>query len=73
MLRDKKYKIELLLLLGVLLSIPVFSQPPPPPPPPPCWPPPCNVPINSGILIITAIGLIYGAYTILKTQKRNPC
>jgi len=51
----------------------VFSQPPPPggPGPAPCWPPPCSVPINSGIMLLLAIGIIYGGKKLIDNTKKT--
>ena len=62
-----------LLICTVLCAIPASSQPPPPPPNPCCWPPPCicAVPVNSGAVILIAIGLLYGIYSLYKLKKKN--
>ncbi|MEO6883816.1 MAG: hypothetical protein ABI199_07305 [Bacteroidia bacterium] len=51
----------------------VFSQPPPPGGPgnPPCWPPPCSVPLNGGIVLLIALGVIYGGKKIYDNSKKT--
>ncbi len=63
----------LLIAAGVLIAVPSFSQPGPPTGPsgPPCWPPPCSVPINGGIIILLASGLFLGLYMLYKMRKKT--
>jgi hypothetical protein len=62
-----------LILIQVLLAcaLSVQSQPPPPPPGPGCWPPPCSVPINSGIVLLMIAGFLYGTFVLYKIQKKK--
>jgi len=57
--------LSFLFALGI--SSDVFSQGSPPPPP--CWPPPCSVPVNSGIIVLVIAGFVYGIYILYK--KKN--
>jgi len=68
----KKYTTAAVLTLcGVFAISPVFGQPPPPPPPPPCWPPPCTIPINSGIIFLIAAGVVLSVYLLYKKDLRR--
>jgi len=68
----KRYIVAIILTIcGVFAISPVFSQPPPPPPPPPCWPPPCTIPINSGIILLIAAGVLFGAYILYKKEFKR--
>lgn len=69
-MKSKRYIPALIIILVMYIS-PVFSQPPPPPPPPPCWPPPCNIPINGGIMFVLLLGVAYGTFILYKTKKRK--
>lgn len=53
-------------LLGVALA--AFSQGGPPPPPPPLPPPGSGVPIDGGIFLLLAAGLIYGSKKLYKGE-----
>ncbi|HXP48974.1 MAG TPA: hypothetical protein VN922_03420 [Bacteroidia bacterium] len=72
---NKKLLRRILFGIALLCTSVAFSQPPPPPPPPSpcCWPTPCTctMPINSGVVILIAIGLFYGIYTITKSKKKT--
>ncbi len=61
----KKNKPTIATILFVLISFAGAAQGPPPPQPPP----PVGLPIDSGILILLFIGLLYGAYRILKLKR----
>ncbi|NNM95453.1 MAG: hypothetical protein HKL88_08330 [Bacteroidia bacterium] len=61
---------RILVFLGILLTVPCFSQPGGPGGPP-CWPPPCAVPINGGIVFLLAAGAVYGFYMLYRMRKRN--
>jgi hypothetical protein len=69
-MKNKKISIAVLLCLLIISTIPAYSQLPPPPPPP-CTVPPCNVPINSGILFLLGAGLALGISMLYKTQKNK--
>lgn len=62
--------VALLFILGLFLSVPGFAQPTGPTGPS-CWPPPCTVPINSGILLLLGAGMAYGFYMLYKMRKRR--
>jgi hypothetical protein len=72
---NKKFSRKILLGIAILCTSVAFSQPPPPPPPPSpcCWPTPCtcNIPLNSGVVILIAAGLFYGIYSITKSKKKT--
>ncbi len=51
-------------LLG--LTFAAFSQGGPPPPPPPPPPPGSGVPIDGGVFLLLAAGLIYGSKKLYK-------
>ncbi|HVA98034.1 MAG TPA: hypothetical protein VNG53_03990 [Bacteroidia bacterium] len=73
-MKTKFRNIVLILLFSVSPFVvnSVFSQPPPPGPgPAPCWPPPCSVPINSGIILLLAVGMIYGGKKIIDNTKKT--
>ena len=67
-------KIKFYILGFVLLSaVNVCFAPPPPPPPsggPGCWPPPC-VPIDGGISLLVAAGVLYGGKKIYSIKKHK--
>jgi len=63
---DMKEKITTIAtLLFSLISFIGVSQGPPPPQPPP----PVGLPIDSGLVILLTIGLLYGAFRILKLKR----
>jgi hypothetical protein len=66
---NKNVLRKILFFCAVLATAPIFSQPPPPPPPP-CWPPPCSVPLNNGIVFLIVVGVLYGAYTLYTSKKK---
>lgn len=60
-------------LLGffiIVASASCFASPPPPPGPsgPICWPPPC-IPIDGGISLLIAAGVIYGGSKLYSKKK----
>lgn len=38
--------------------------------PPPCWPPPCNIPVDSGISILIAAGVALGGKKLFDLRKK---
>ena len=52
-------KINYLMILLLLVSIPLFAQGPPPPPPPQP-----GLPITGGLPYLFAVGIIYGIYNL---------
>ncbi len=61
----KENKTTLTTVLFSLISFIGIAQGPPPPQPPP----PVGLPIDSGLVILLTIGLLYGAYRILKLKR----
>jgi hypothetical protein len=62
---------KVILIFILFLSFHFITNAAPPPPPgggPSCWPPPC-VPIDSGIGLLVAAGVAYGAKKILSSKK----
>lgn len=66
-----------LIFCTIICALPVFSQPPPPPPgggpgTPCCWPPPCvcGMPLNSGIIILIALGIGLGLFALNKDKRK---
>ena len=52
-------------VLFVLVTFKSFAQEPPPPGPPP----PVGLPIDSGLIILMVVAVIYGVYIVLKLNK----
>jgi hypothetical protein len=69
-MRNQKISKLLLLCLLIISTFNAYSQLPPPPPPP-CITPPCNVPVNSGIILLIAAGLVLGIFMLYRTQKKK--
>ncbi len=61
----KKKKTTITTALFSVISIMCAAQGPPPPLPPP----PVGLPIDNGLIILLALGLLYGAYRILKLKR----
>ncbi len=65
-----KLTTKLLGFFILVASASCFAGPPPPPGPggPLCWPPPC-IPIDGGISLLIAAGVIYGGSKLY--SKKN--
>jgi hypothetical protein len=64
--------ILVLFFISSFASI-TIAQPAPPPPPtdePGCWPPPC-IPIDGGISLLVAAGVIYGGKKLYFNRKER--
>lgn len=66
-----------LLLFIFVFGIVTLSRALPPPPPPPdggdepgCWPPPC-IPVDGGISLLIAAGVVYGGRKLYSKQKEK--
>lgn len=72
----KKYIYITILLISVSLVNNAFAGGGPPPKPPgngggpPCWPPPC-VPIDGGLSLLLAAGVLYGGKKVYDISKNN--
>ncbi len=61
-----------LTLLSILLSIFCYGAPPAGGPPPPTPPPPPGLPIDSSIVFLVLLALVYAGYKLkLKTYKKT--
>lgn len=56
-----KYLQFIAVLAMLVISVVAFAQVGPPPAPPPPPPPPPGTPIDGGVVLLIAAGLIYGA------------
>ena len=67
-----KSKIQIIVRFTLSTYISCFSAPPPPPPTggAACWPPPC-IPIDGGISILIAAGVLYGGSKLYSKQKNK--
>lgn len=69
MIQTKK---KLASILFVLISFACTAQGGPPTlPPPGPPPPPPGLPIDSGVLLILVLGILYGAIQLVKKRKYN--
>ena len=70
-----KTRFFLLFIFTVVTITHSVALPPPPPPPDPgdapgCWPPPC-IPIDGGISLLIAAGVVYGGRKLYVIQKEK--
>jgi hypothetical protein len=61
---------SILFLTALVFASNVFAQPGGPGGPS-CWPPPCTVPVNSGVIILIAGGVAYGIYSLLTVRNKK--
>ena len=72
-----KHLPKLVIIIAIsFMAVTAATAAGPPPPPgggsdPPCWPAPC-VPIDAGIGVLIAAGLLYGGKMAYKTFKEHP-
>ena len=67
----RKYKFLLVYAcIAFFDSTKCVAQQGPPPPPPDVFPPPGDVPIDNGLLVLAIMALFYGCYIIYKNKKR---